>query len=276
MHEYVRQRIADLATEIRIAELEMFAALGFGHIGGSLSITDLLAVLYGGAMRFDAQRPDWPERDRLIVSKGHAGPAVYAALSLCGFFPREMLYTLNQGGTYLPSHCDRNKTPGIDVTTGSLGQGASTACGVAEAHRDERELYTYLILGDGECQEGQIWEAAMYAAMRRLKNLITFVDRNQKQLDGFTEDVMALENLAAKFKAFGWNVMSIDGHDHTAIYEAIAAAKAQENDRPSAIILNTIKGRGVAFVEEAFFNHHMTVSKEQAEEAIRTLRGGKK
>lgn len=269
MDENLKKEIIDFAREMRITELNMFAEFGSGHIGGALSMTDLLAVLYQSVMKYDSKNPEWKERDRLVVSKGHGGPAVYAALALKGFFPVEMLRTLNRGGTNLPSHCDRNRTPGIDMTTGSLGQGASAAAGIAETLKATGQQ-VYLILGDGECQEGQVWEMALYAAHRKLHNLTAFVDRNRKQLDGYVEEIMPLGDLEAKFTAFGWNVITVDGHDVEALYQAIAEIK-METQRPGAVIMNTIKGKGAAFVENEKYNHHLAVSKEQAQEAINQL-----
>ncbi len=265
------ERITGFAREIRIAELEMFGHLGFGHIGGALSVTDLLAVLYGGEMRYDPKNPRWEQRDRLIVSKGHAGPAVYAALSLSGFFPREMLFTLNQGGTNLPSHCDKRKTPGIDMTTGSLGQGFSAAVGIAMVLR-RSESHVFAIVGDGECQEGQVWEAAMFAAQHRLERLILFVDYNGKQLDGYTEEITSVKGMAARFESFCWNTLEVDGHDIPALLDTVHQAKSMRNGKPTAVVLHTLKGKGAAFVENAFANHHMTVSAEQAQAAIEALR----
>lgn len=266
----LKKELKQFAAQIRIEELKMFSNLGFGHVGGALSCTDLLAVLYGAVMKYDPKNPGWKERDRLVVSKGHAGPAVYAALALKGFFPLEELKTLNQGGTKLPSHCDRNRTKGIDMTTGSLGQGASSAAGIAEAlkHTSSR---VFLLMGDGECQEGEVWEMAMFAYQRKLGNLIAFVDRNQKQLDGYVEEIMPLGDLEAKFTSFGWNVRTVDGHDVEAIYEAVKNA-GQTREQPNMIILNTLKGKGVAFVEEEKYNHHVTVSEIQAYQAIKKLK----
>ena len=189
-----KQLMTDLrafAEKIRVETLEEFAALGFGHVGGAMSVVETLAVLYGYEMKYDPENPRWPDRDWLVLSKGHAGPALYATLSLKGFFPREMLFTLNRGGTKLPSHCDRNLTPGVDMTTGSLGQGISTAIGVAQGNRmDGRENYSYFILGDGECNEGQIWEGALFAPQHKLDHLIGFVDYNGQQLDGYAKDIL--------------------------------------------------------------------------------------
>lgn len=265
------KELKTLALKIRMETIKEIGNLGFGHLGGALSIVDTLAVLYGGVLKIDPQNPQWEERDWLICSKGHAGPAIYAALGLKGYFPMEELLTLNKPQTHFPSHCDRNLTTGIDMTTGSLGQGSSLAVGVALGHRlDKKNNYTYLILGDGEIQEGQVWEAALYAAQAKLDNLITFIDYNKKQLDGYTKDINDLGDIRGKFASFGWHTQEIDGSNVTEIYEAIAKAKA-EKGKPSAIVLNTIKGKGWSFAENTFANHHMTLSQEQMKEALAKL-----
>ena len=266
------QKLMDLrvfAEEIRVLTLKEFAYTGFGHIGGSMSIVELLAVLYGSEMKFDPKNPLWAERDHLVVSKGHSGPAVYATLAMLGFFPESMLQELNQGGGRLPSHCDRNKTPGIDMTTGSLGQGISAANGVALGKKiDGNESFTYLVLGDGECNEGQIWEGATFAAQFKLDNLIAFVDLNGQQLDGYTADIMDMRNMGERFTSFGWNVQEVNGHDISEVLNAITAAKAYTG-KPSAIILHTKKGNGCYFAEGQKDNHHMNFKPEQINEAIR-------
>lgn len=262
------QGLQVIAEAIRIVTLQTLQGFGSGHIGGAMSIIETLAVLYGSELRCDPQTPDWKERDRLVMSKGHAGPALYATLSLCGFFPKEMLAELNQGGGRLPSHADRNKTPGVDMTTGSLGQGISAAIGIALGNRlNKSNSVTYLVIGDGECNEGQIWEGVMFAAHNKLSNLITFVDRNKQQLDGYTKDVIDMGDMGAKFSAFGWNVIEVDGHDTGAILDAVRAAKS-EGERPTAIILDTVKGYGCTFAEGVEANHHMSFTKEQMDEAI--------
>ncbi len=256
------------AARIRLETLKEFQHLGFGHVGGAMSIVETLAVLYGCAMRVDPANPRWTERDWLVLSKGHAGPALYATLALKGYFALEELKTLNQPGTNLPSHCDRNKTPGVDMTTGSLGQGISTAIGVALGNRlDRYDSYTYLILGDGECNEGQIWEGALFAAHHQVDRLVTFVDYNRQQLDGYTDDILDLGDLAAKFSCFGWHAQSIDGHDVVAISRAVEEAKETAN-QPSVIILNTCKGKGCSFAEGILDNHHIAFSAEQSGEAV--------
>jgi transketolase len=259
-----------IAEGIRLVTLQELEGFGAGHIGGAMSVVETLAVLYGSELRCDPSNPKWEERDRLVLSKGHAGPALYATLSLKGFFPKEMLSELNQGGGRLPSHADRNKTPGVDMTTGALGQGISAAIGMALGCRmNKSDSRTYLILGDGECNEGQIWEGAMFAAAHKLDNLITFVDWNKQQLDGFTKDVLDMGDIGQKFRSFGWFVQDVNGHDTGEILDAVLAAKAHKGS-PSAIILDTIKGYGT-FAAGVEGNHHMSLSKEQMEEAIRKV-----
>lgn len=261
-----------LACRIRIGAVEAFKARGFGHIGGSLSVCDLLAVLYGDVMRYRATEPHWPDRDKLVSSKGHAGPAVYAALAVSGFFPYEDLKTLNQPGTRFPSHCDRNKTPGVDMTTGSLGQGTSLACGMALGDKLRvRDSRVFLIVGDGELDEGQVWEAAMFAAARGLSNMIWLIDANKRQLDGYVKDVLNTFDIPAKFEAFGFHTQAIPGNDVTAIRKAIAACDGV-GDRPHAIVLDTVKGAGIREVEETPANHSMNVSPETCDRWLADLR----
>jgi transketolase len=246
--------------------------IGFGHIGGSMSIADLVGVLYGGEMRIDSKNPTWPERDKLVCSKGHAGPALYSALALRGFFPMEWLDTLNKPGTNLPSHCDRTKTPGIDLTTGSLGQGLSGAVGFALASKAvSYDSYTYCIMGDGECQEGQIWEAAMVAAHYKLDHLIGFIDFNNKQIDGTIVDVNDITNFIERFTSFRWNSFEADGHNVAEITGAIAKAKASTG-KPSVIVLHTIKGKGCSFIEKLGYNHHIPMPRAESEAEITRLR----
>ncbi len=267
-HQKNAKELRVIAEAIRLVTLQELEGFGSGHIGGAMSIVETLAVLYGSELRCDPENPEWAERDRLVLSKGHAGPALYAVLSLRGFFPKEMLTELNQGGGHLPSHCDRNKTPGVDMTTGSLGQGISAAVGTALGCRlNKSDSITYLIMGDGECNEGQVWEGAMFAAFHKLDNLIAFVDQNKQQLDGFTKDVLDMGDIGEKFKAFGWFVQEVDGHDIAAVYNAVRAAKENKGS-PSMIILDTIKGYGT-FAAGIEGNHHMNFKKEQIEEAVK-------
>ena len=266
MENKKKKELEIFAAQIRLETFKELTALGFGHVGGAMSIADVLAVLYGDVMKVDPNNRNWEERDYFALSKGHAGPALYATLALKGFFPTEMLKTLNQNGTKLPSHCSRVHTPGVDLTTGSLGQGISTAIGAALASRVlGGSNYAYCIVGDGECDEGQVWEGALFAAHQKLDNFVLFVDSNKKQLDGNVEDICNLNSLEDKFKAFNWYTQSVDGHDVGEIGDAIERAKAWKG-QPSVIILNTIKGKGCKLSEEAAVNHHMTFSDEKANE----------
>jgi transketolase len=257
------------AAEIRLETVKEVGTRGFGHLGGALSVADVLAVLYTDVMKIDPKRPDWEDRDQLVMSKGHAGPSLYATLALKGYFPMDWLKTLNQPGTRLPSHCDKKLTPGIDMTTGSLGQGVSTAIGLALSQKmDERDSRTWLITGDGELDEGQCWEGALFAPNHDLDNLIWFVDFNKKQLDGRTAEISDLRDIAAKFAAFGWHTQRIDGGDTAAIKDAIDKAIA-EKGTPSCIVLDTIKGAGVPCIEEIELNHHIPIEGEFLENAIK-------
>lgn len=248
--------------------------LGVGHIGGSLSMVALLVTLYYKHMNIDPKNPQMEGRDRLIVSKGHSGPAVYAVLADKGYFPSEWLKTLNKPGTNLPSHCDMNRTPGIDMTTGSLGQGFSCAVGAALASKIKKDNATiYTVIGDGESQEGQIWEAAMFAAHHKLSNIIAFTDYNKLQLDGYTSEICEIEPLDKKWESFGWNVIEVkNGNICSEIDEAICNAK--KNNLPTMIILNTTKGYGISFAENAGIkNHSMNITNEMVEEGLKELGG---
>lgn len=260
-----------LAWDIRKGILESISAKGGGHIGGSLDLAELFAVLYGGVLRVRPEEPDWPGRDYLVCSKGHAGPCAYAALALCGFFPYERLMTLNSNGTLLPGHCDREKVPGIDATTGSLGQGLSIACGLALGARLSRtDQKVCCILGDGELAEGQNWEAAQFASHHKLGNLIAFLDWNKMQIDGRNEDVMSLGDVQAKFQAFGWDTRMVNGRDISAI--GLVIREAMENlERPMLIVLDTVKGAGIPCIESLENNHCIGVPQPLAEKAMSEL-----
>lgn len=261
-----------LATQIRIGSLEAIKARGFGHVGGSLSVADTLAVLYGGVMRYDPNNPRWPERDKMVCSKGHAGPAVYAVLALKGFFPYEQIKTLNQPGTNFPSHCDRKKTPGVDMTTGSLGQGTSLAAGMALGDKLKgRDSRMYLIVGDGELNEGQPWESFMFMASRKMDHLTVFIDWNKKQLDGFVDEINHPQDFKRKFEAFGFHTQQVNGNSVKEVYEAVKATETVKG-RPHAIVLDTIKGAGVKEVEDTFSNHSMTVGPEVFDRWINMLK----
>ncbi|MDO4174958.1 MAG: transketolase [Eubacteriales bacterium] len=256
------------SKQIQMETVKTIASLGTGHVGGALSISDVLAVLYGNQMQYKPQDPRWDDRDWLVVSKGHAGPAVYATLALKGFFPIEQLQTLNQPGTNLPSHCDSNRTPGIDITTGSLGQGASSAAGVALALKMKKKASNvYLILGDGEIEEGQVWEMALFAAHRKLDNLIAFVDNNHLQIDGTVEEVSSMTDIAEKFASFGWYAQNVCGHSVEEIDAAIDKAKAQ-NGKPSVIVLDTIKGNGWSKIAGKVGSHSCAVTAEDMKSAL--------
>jgi len=263
--------LENTARELRKLTIESIGKLGVGHIGGCLSICDVLAVLYFDVMNIDPDNPKWSQRDRFILSKGHGGPALYAALAHRGYFDKSLLDTLNRSNTSLPSHCDMKLTRGIDMTAGSLGQGFSAAVGMAiGAKIDKNPCKVYAVIGDGESQEGQIWEAAMLAGSRKLNNLIAFTDFNNAQIDGTIDEINSISPLDDKWRAFNWYVQSIDGHDIGAISEAIDKAKKQK-DKPSMIILNTIKGKGAYFAEGKVSSHNMPVTEDEYKEAIRRL-----
>lgn len=261
------------AKEIRKLTLECVSSFGSGHIGGSLSIVDVLTALYFKEMNVDPKNPKMANRDRLIVSKGHAGPAVYATLAYKGYFDQKELLTLNKIGTNLPSHCDMNKVIGVDMTTGSLGQGISCAVGIALGSKIKKDnAYIYSIIGDGESEEGQVWEALEFAACKKLDNLIVFLDYNKCQIDGTIDQVNNHEHFYDKFKSFGFDTYEIDGHNIDLICDTIEKAKAVKN-LPHMIILDTIKGKGVPFIEEMGFNNHsIPISKEDLERALKELK----
>lgn len=267
----------DICTDIRCDVVRCIGHLGVGHIGGCLSLVEALAVLYFEEMNIDPENPKMPGRDRLVCSKGHAGPAVYATLANRGFFSKELLLTLNEGGTHLPSHCDMNLTPGIDMTTGSLGQGFSCAVGVALGSKLENDgAMVYTIIGDGESQEGQIWEAAMFAAAKGLGNLIGMTDYNKLQIDGSVAEVNDVAPLADKWAAFGWNVINVeDGNNTDQISAALKQARCNRaTGKPTMVILNTKKGCGVKWIEDlGAGNHNTNISEEQAIAAIKEIRG---
>jgi len=240
--------LGQLLKEIRRKVLQMVAEAGSGHLGASMSIVDILVILYFMKMQHDPANPDWAERDRLILSKGHAAPALYAVLSEAGYFPEEELHTLRELGSRLHGHPD-TVTPGVDVATGSLGQGLSVAVGMALAAKmDDAPHRIYVILGDGELHEGQIWEAAMTAAHYGLDNLIAIVDRNQYQLTSTTEQVKSVEPVSEKWRSFGWNVINVSGHDVYAVLDAMEVCE-HTKEKPSVIVAKTTKGKGVSFME---------------------------
>ena len=268
--EETMQELRVFAARIRLETMRIMGSFGKGHVGGSMSLADAFAVLYGKFIHTDPENPLWEDRDYCVLSKGHAGPVMYATLGLKGYFPVEEAYTLNQNGTNFPSHTDHLKTPGVDLTTGSLGQGISEAAGAALGNRLQgRKNYVYVFLGDGECDEGQVWEAAQFSAHYHLDHLIALVDENGRQLDGPTAEVMShAKGIGAKFDAFGWRVIDVaDGNDVAQIYDAITEAKTPA-DGPTAVILHTVKGKGASFAEPTG-EHSSSPKKEVWEESIR-------
>lgn len=257
-----------LAAKIRLETLRVIHSRGFGHVGGSMDLADLMAVLYGSEMRFDPANPRWPDRDWLVLSKGHAGPVAYATFGLVGYYPIEEAYTLNQPHTRFPSHTDRKLTPGVDLTTGSLGQGASTAAGAALGNKvDGRDSRVFCVIGDGEADEGQVWEAFHFAFAHKLDNLVYIIDDNGYQLDGTTAEVLDHGDLAEKAASFGLYTQVIDGHDIEAIQQALKNADNKEGV-PSCIVLKTSKGKGATFAE-VNHEHSSQPSEEKWQEALK-------
>jgi transketolase len=258
-----------MARTLRRHSLEMIGAAKSGHPGGSLSAAEIVTALYfGGLLQHDPKRPDWPDRDRFILSKGHGVPVLYAALAERGFFSVDELKTLRQVNSRMQGHPVQGMTPGIEASTGSLGQGLSIGIGHAIAARlDAKTYHTYVVLGDGECQEGQVWEAVMTAANYELDSLTAIIDSNRFQLDGAVEDINSLAPLADKFVAFRWNVIEIDGHDMSAVLDALRAARAHRGV-PTCIIAHTVKGKGVSFMENNNSFHGAAPTKEQLDVAL--------
>lgn len=266
--------LAEKAKTIRREIIRMTHEAGSGHPGGSLSVTDLLTALIFRELQLDPTRPEWPDRDRLVLSKGHAAPALYAALSLRGFLPREELATLRKVGSRLQGHVDRGKLPGIEASTGCLGQGIGMAVGMAlDARLAKRTNRVYAILGDGECQAGPTWEALMAGGHYQLDNLVVILDRNHYETDGDTEEIMGIEPIVDKFRAFRYETLHIDGHDFPAIFDALATAR-RTRGKPTAIVAETVKGKGVSFMEHKFAYHGKPPSREEAEKALAELGGG--
>lgn len=257
------RELTQFARDIRVETLKALTHLGFGHYGGSMSVVETLAVLYGDVMRIDPDDPDWPERDYFVLSKGHAGPALYSALALKGYFPRKLLSTLNENGTLLPSHPDRLKTRGVDATTGSLGQGISIAAGMALSHKlAGRKNRVFCIVGDGELNEGQCWEAFQFIAHHRLNNLTVLVDWNKQQLDGALDEVIKPFDLVEKFTAFGFESRTVAGADIAALHAVLKPVR-HASSQPLAVILDSIKGQGVPWLEQLSNCHHLRLTPEQ-------------
>jgi len=271
MTDYSIEDLQGIARKLRRHVITMISTAGSGHPGGSLSAADIVTALYFHTMRHDPTNPKWADRDRFILSKGHAAPVLYAALAECGYFPLEWLTTLRKTGTCLQGHTDSRLTPGVDMSAGSLGQGLSVGIGMALAARlDKKDYRTYVLLGDGECQEGQVWEAAMFAPNYKLDNLTAIVDYNGLQLDGFTKQIMDLEPFVDKWRSFKWEVLQIDGHDMKQVIEALQKAR-QVKDKPVVIVARTVKGKGVSFMENNVDYHGKAPGKSEIETALREL-----
>lgn len=268
------EKLEEIARRVRYNTLYMITKAGSGHPGGSLSAVDIMVALYFNVMRYKIENPFWEDRDRFILSKGHACPALYAVFYELGIIKKEELDTLRKPGSRLQGHPDIKKLPWAEFSSGSLGQGLSFAVGVALAGKiDKKDYYTFVLIGDGESQEGQIWEAAMSARKFKLNNLIGITDRNGLQIDGETENVMPVDPLADKWRAFGWNVLEIDGHNFSQIISAIEKAK-ENKDSPTMIIAHTIKGKGVSFMENVIDFHGKAPSLKEWELASVELGGG--
>ena len=243
-----------------------------GHPGGSLSAADVITYLYFKEMKVDPSNPKWEDRDRFVLSKGHAAPALYGALAVKGFFPEDEIKNLRKPTSFLQGHPDMRKVPGVDMSTGSLGQGVSCAVGMAlNGKITGKDYRVYSVLGDGEIQEGQVWEAAMFASHKKLDNLMIFIDNNNLQIDGTMEEVNSPYPIPEKFAAFGWNTVEIDGHDFDQIEDAIAQAKSVK-DKPTAVIMHTVKGKGVSFMENQVGWHGVAPNAEQYENAMSELK----
>ena len=269
--EFSEEKIQRKATNIRKHVIRMIGAAGSGHPGGSLSAADIITVLYFHVMKHKPDDPKWDQRDRFVLSKGHGCPALYAALAESGYFPIEELLTLRKLGSILQGHPDMNRTPGIEMSSGSLGQGIATAAGMALAGKIDKKNYrVFAMVGDGESQEGIVWESANFAAHHKLDNLIVFLDNNGLQIDGTCESVINVEPLEEKWKSFGWNTSRISGHNIKQINEAIEEAKKIKG-KPTMIIAKTIKGKGVSFMENKVDWHGVAPNQDQVEEALKEL-----
>ena len=271
MDQEVTARLEKKAKEIRRDIISMTAAAGSGHPGGSLSAADIVTALYFQIMRLDPERPAWLDRDRFVLSKGHAAPVLYSALAERGFFPTSELLTLRKLGSRLQGHPDMKSLPGVEMSTGSLGQGLAVANGMALTGKlDNRDYRVFVLMGDGENQEGMIWEAAMAAAHYKLDNLTAFLDHNGLQIDGPVREVMSVEPVADKWKAFGWDVQVIDGHDISQIIKAVEKAK-EVKGRPQMIVAETVKGKGVSFMENNVDWHGKAPNPQETEKALAEL-----
>ncbi len=265
------EELKTIAKDLRRKIVTMVYEAGSGHPGGSLSAADFVTACYFYEMNVDPKNPTWEDRDRFVLSKGHAAPAQYAALGTLGFFPEETLHTLRQEGSILQGHPNMT-CPGIDIPTGSLGQGIACAVGMAIALKaDKKSARVFAVLGDGECQEGEVWESAQTAAKYKLDNLIAFVDNNGLQLDGSVEEIMPVGSLADKFKVFGWEVFEIDGNNMEEILKTFDSIKNSTTQKPKCIVGHTVKGKGVSFMENVVGWHGVAPKKDQFEQALKDL-----
>jgi len=271
--EQLIEFLKEKARSLRWDVIKMISTAGSGHPGGSLSAAEIVAALYFHQMRHRPEEPKWSDRDRFVLSKGHACPVLYAALAESGYFSRDVLWTLRKMGSILQGHPDMRKAPGVEISAGSLGQGLPAANGMALAAKLDKKDYTvYVLIGDGECQEGAVWEAAMFASHRKLDNLVVFLDYNRLQLGGVIENILAIEPLSDKWKAFNWEVLEIDGHNINKILEALDAAQKIKG-KPVIIIARTTKGKGVSFMENNPDWHGKAPNKEETEQALREIEG---
>ncbi len=275
MYQLTKEEVVALKQRAQIIRqdlLETYAAAAGGHFGGSLSAVEILTLLYDKVLKFDPKNPKWADRDRLILSKGHTNGILCCTLAEYGFFPKELLKTFNHLDSPFGMHPDMHNIPGCDMSTGSLGHGSACAAGIAIAAKtDHRDYFVYLILGDGECQEGTVWEAASVSSQYKLNNLIAIVDRNQYSQEGLVNNINSLEPFAGRWRSFGWNVIETNGHDFEALYDAICTAK-QSSDKPTAIIAHTIKGSGISFMEDTFTYHYAELSSSELQKAREELR----
>ncbi|WP_372442172.1 transketolase [Metabacillus bambusae] len=271
------EELKDIAIEMRKTAITMIHKAQSGHPGGSLSAADLMTALYFKEMNIDPNNPTWEDRDRFVLSKGHVCPIQYSALALKGYVPYDTIYTLREYGSPFQGHPDMKKCPGIDISTGSLGQGLSCGVGMAIAgKRDKKDYRVFSLVGDGECQEGQIWEAAQTAVKYQLDNLVVFVDNNRLQIDGFCDEIMPLQDLEKKFEAFGFETKRINGHSMAEIIETLDEIRVAQNGKPKCVVLDTVKGKGVSYMEDVADWHGVAPNDEEYKQAIAEIVGGLK
>ncbi|WP_413789608.1 transketolase [Metabacillus rhizosphaerae] len=271
------EELKDIAIEMRKTAVTMIHKAQSGHPGGSLSAADLMTALYFKEMNIDPNNPTWEDRDRFVLSKGHVCPIQYSALALKGYVPYDTIYTLREYGSPFQGHPDMKKCPGIDISTGSLGQGLSCGVGMAIAgKRDKKDYRVFSLVGDGECQEGQIWEAAQTAVKYQLDNLVVFVDNNRLQIDGFCDEIMPLQDLEKKFEAFGFETKRINGHSMEEIIETLDEIRVAQNGKPKCVVLDTVKGKGVSYMEDVADWHGVAPNDEEYKQAIAEIVGGLK